>query len=114
MNTLLFILIAYGFSNIVVYGSIFHGLRTFLTKISPNFWGKLFSCMMCLPTWVGFLLSLTFFSPTIYHGLEDLTVFNLFVIPKEYSSIFFDGVLASGTVWLLHTTQEMMERAFSE
>jgi hypothetical protein len=114
MNTLLFILISYGFSNIVVYGSIFNGLRTFLDKLSPNFWGKLFNCMMCFPTWVGFFLSLTFFSPTIYYGLEDLTVFNLFVIPKEYSSIFFDGVLASGTTWLLHTGQEMMERAFEE
>ena len=114
MNTLLFILIAYGFSNIVVYGSIFDGLRTFLNKLSPNFWGKLFSCMMCFPTWVGFFLSLVFFSPTLYYGLEDLTVFNLFSVPKEYSSIFFDGVLASGTTWLIHTGQEMMERAFEE
>lgn len=109
MNTILFILIAYGFSNIVVYGSIFEDLRNYLNKISPKFWGKLFSCMLCFPTWVGFFLSLTFFSPTLNYGINDF-----WFIPKEITSIFFDGVLASGTTWLLHTLQEMMERAFQE
>jgi hypothetical protein len=114
MNTILFILIAYGFSNIVLYGSIFEGLRTFTNRVSPKFFGILFSCMMCFPTWVGFLLSLAYFSPTLYYGLNDLNMFNLFTIQKEFLSIFFDGVLASGTTWLIHTFQEMSERAFSE
>jgi len=114
MNTLLFILITYGLSNIVVYGSIFSEPREFLSRKSPNFWGKLFSCMMCFPTWAGFFLSLTFFSPTLHYGLTDLNVSNLFSIPKEYLSVFFDGMLASGTTWLLHTFQEMGERAFNE
>jgi hypothetical protein len=114
MNTLLFILIAYGLSNIIVYGSIFNEPRNFLNRKSPNFWGKLFSCMMCFPTWAGFFLSLTFFSPTLHYGMVDLNVFNLFSIPKEYLSVFFDGMLASGTTWLLHTIQEMAERAFNE
>jgi len=114
MNTLLFILISYGFSNIVVYGSIFKSLRDFLDRISPNFWGTLFSCMVCFPTWVGFFLSLTFFSPTIFYGLNDINIFNIFEIPKEYSSVFFDGVLASGATWLIHTFQEMCERAFTD
>ena len=108
MNTLLFILTAYGFSNIVVYGSIFEGLRNSLNRISPNFWGKLFSCMMCFPTWVGFFLSLTFFSPTLHYGLGD------FGFGNEYTYWFFDGVLVSGTTWVIHTFQEMMERAFPE
>ena len=114
MNTLLFILIAYGFSNIVVYGSIFEGFREFWKKVSPNLFGTLFSCMVCFPTWVGFLMSLTFFSPTLHYGLQDLSVFGWFEISKEISSVFWDGVLASGTTWLIHTGQEMMERAFSE
>jgi hypothetical protein len=114
MNTLLFILIAYGFSNIVVFGSIFDGLRNFLNNFSPNFFGKLFSCMLCFPTWVGFLLSVVFFSPTLYYGIKDLEFLSLFVIPKSVLSIFFDGILASGTTWLLHTFQEMMERSFPE
>jgi hypothetical protein len=86
MNTLLFILITYGFSNIVVYGSIFNGFREFWKNVNPNFFGTLFSCMVCFPTWAGFFMSLTFFS----------------------------GILVSGTTWLLHTGQEMMERAFQE
>lgn len=108
MNTLLFILTAYGFSNIVVYGSIFEGLRNSLNRISPAFWGKLFSCMMCFPTWAGFFLSIFFFSPTTYYGLAD------FGFGNQLTSVFFDGILASGTTWLLHTFQEMMERAFPE
>jgi len=107
MNTLLFILVTYGFSNIVVYGSIFKGMRNFLKKVSPNFWGELVSCMICFPTWVGFFLSLFFFSPTEYYGLGDV------VVPSVFTSVFFDGILASGTVWLIHTFQEMCERAFN-
>lgn len=109
MNTLLFILISYGLSNIVVYGSIFNGLREGLNNLSPNFWGKLVSCMMCFPTWAGFFLSLTFFSPSLHYGLNDFLIF-----PKEITSVFFDGMLASGTTWLLHTFQEAMERSFPE
>jgi len=108
MNTLLFILIAYGFSNIVVYGSIFESMRDYLDKINPIFLGKLVSCMLCFPTWVGFFLSLFFFSPTTYYGLGD------FGFGNNVTSVFFDGVLASGTTWVLHTFQEMMERAFSD
>jgi hypothetical protein len=109
MNTILFILICYGLSNIIVYGSIFDGLRTFLKRKSENFWGKLVSCMMCFPTWAGFFLSIVYFSPTLHYGLEDF-----FFIPKEVLSVFFDGMLASGSVWLLHTIQEMCERAFND
>jgi len=107
MNTILFILIAYGFSNIVVYGSIFEKLREFFKRINPGFLGDLFSCMMCFPTWVGFFLSLFFFSPTEYYGLGDM------VVPSVFTYVFFDGMLASGTVWLIHTFQEMCERAFN-
>jgi hypothetical protein len=109
MNTVLFILIAYGFSNIVVYGSIFSGMRDLFDERSPDFFGKLVNCMMCFPTWVGFFLSLTFFSPTLHYGLDDFWFF-----PKEFLSVFFDGVLASGTTWVIHTFQETMERAFPE
>jgi hypothetical protein len=108
MNTLLFILISYGFSNIVVFGSIFAGLRDFLDKHNPKFFGKLFSCMICFPTWVGFLLSFVFFSPTYHYWVGGY----FGSLPKEYVSFFFDGILASGTTWLIHTLQEMMERAF--
>ena len=108
MELLLFILVAYGISNIVVFGSIFESFRDFWKDLSPNFFGKLFGCMMCFPTWAGFFLSIFFFSPTMYYGLAD------FGFGNEYTSWFFDGILASGTTWVLHTFQEMMERAFPE
>jgi hypothetical protein len=87
MEVLLFILVAYGISNIVVFGSIFE------------------SCMMCFPTWAGIFLSLgahltgfTQFSPFAHYGLEMAPL-----------AIFLDGCLASGCVWLIHTLQEHFE-----
>ncbi len=105
MEIILTILVCYGISNIIVYGSIFEGLRDKLTLISPDFWGKLFSCMMCMPFWVGFILSLgsqistyTQFSPFYSNGLDNI-----------YISIFLDSCLLSGTTWLIHTLQEHFE-----
>jgi len=105
MEILLIILVGYGISNIVVFGSLFEGFRNFTDTISPNFFGKLFSCMMCTPWWVGFSLSLgtqltgyTQFSPFYSYGLECI-----------YVSIFLDACLISGTTWLIHTIQEHLE-----
>lgn len=112
MELLLFIFIAYGLSNILIYGSIFENFRNKMDKISPKFFGKLFSCFICLPTWVGFLGSFLIWSPTIHYGIvsEGINFFNLFTIPKELISTFLDGCLTSGIVWLIHTFQESMER----
>ena len=105
MELLLIMLVGYGISNIVVFGSLFEGFREFTSTISPNFFGKLFSCMMCTPWWVGFSLSLgaqltgfTQFSPFYSYGLESI-----------YISIFLDACLISGTTWLIHTVQEKLE-----
>ena len=54
-----FLLLSYGITNIAIFGSIFESWRNFCKKISPSFFGKLFSCPMCLSTWVGFTLSYT-------------------------------------------------------
>jgi hypothetical protein len=53
---------------------------------------------MCTSTWVGFFFSLVFFSPTI--DLVSIT----------YSNIFFDGLLASGSVWALNAFIEWFEK----
>lgn len=115
MKLALFIGIIYGISNILVFGSIFKGWRTFMEAFSPNFWGALFTCMICLPTWMGFLGSALIWSPTVEYGLvtEGLNVFHIFEIPKSVISVFLDGMLASGLVWLIHTFQESMERHFN-
>jgi len=110
MDLLVFLAIAYGASNIMVYSSIFEKWRNFWTKISPNFFGKLFGCMMCLPFWWGVILSITMYSPSYFmNGDQPMTFFGLFVVPSDYLSVFFDGCLASGSVWFLHTIQEKLE-----
>jgi len=105
MELLLIILVGYSISNIVVFGSIFEGLRKTAQYYSPTFFGKLLSCMMCTPWWVGFFLSVgsqitgyTEFSPFYNYGVE---------IP--YISVFLDSCLISGTTWLIHTVQEKLE-----
>jgi hypothetical protein len=100
MKLLLFILICYGTSNIMVFSSIFSKWRTFWLKVSPNFLGELFTCMICLPTWCGIILSLLIFSPTMtFLGVSSI-----------FFSALLDGIIASGAVWLIHTIQESLEK----
>lgn len=106
MEILVFILLSYGISNIIVFGSIFEGFRDFWDRVSPSFFGKLFGCMMCTPFWVGFILSLTF-NLMGYGELSPLKSIGVELIPL---AIFLDGCFTSGMVWLIHTFQEMLER----
>ena len=109
MITLIWILMAYGMSNILVYGSIFNGPRNFINKWAADeyapfhqfaaFVSSMLSCMMCTSTWVGFFMSLVLFSPTNY-------CFDANVV----SSIFFDGMLASGSVWAVNAIIEWFEK----
>ena len=108
MLLLIWILIAYGMTNILVYGSIFDTPRNFIkawgyTEGVPlqtffKFISDLISCVMCTSTWVGFFLSLSFYSPV---G----TMFNT----PEWFSIFLDGMLASGFVWGINSIIEWFE-----
>ena len=89
METLIWILSAYGMSQILVFGSIFD---------KPSiFFGDLLSCMMCTSTWIGFFFSIAFYSPTL----------TMVTIP--YSNVFFDGMLASGSVWAINAIIEWFE-----
>lgn len=109
---LIFILVAYGASNIMVYGSIFEKFRRLMGthKENPSFFGKLFGCMMCLPFWWGVLLSIFMYSPVLATGMvQDINIFGLFTINDYVISVFFDGCLASSSVWLIHTMQEHFE-----
>lgn len=107
LNLLIFILIAYGATNIMIYGSIFEGWRTLIGVYNEkkSFFGKLFGCFMCLSFWWGVILSLTLFSPT-------LTYIDLNFTPNvnKYLSLFFDACLTSGGVWLINSIQDRLER----
>jgi hypothetical protein len=101
-------LVAYGMTNILVYGSIFNGLRQSIHNwgnsdyMAFNGLGKflsgLISCVLCTSTWVGFFLSLTFFSPI--HNFIGL---------NEYVSVFFDGMFSAGSVWAINAIIEWFE-----
>jgi hypothetical protein len=103
---LLWMLIAYGMSNILVYGSIFNGVRNRINQNAiadsslQGFWvfvSDLLKCMMCTSTWVGFFLGLFVMSPTYY------------MFDVEYISWFFDGMFASGAVWAINAIVEWFE-----
>lgn len=105
MELLLIILVTYGISNIIVYGSIFENLREYAEFKSPDFFGKLLSCMMCTPFWVGFVLS----SVSNITGNENFSPFYGNGFENVYISLFLDSCLLSGTTWLIHTIQEKLE-----
>jgi len=107
MELIIWLIAAYGMSQILVYGSIFNGLRDGIHRwgenpLSPlNFMGVflsgLISCMMCTSTWVGFVMSFVW-SP-----------FNNVLEVHQAVSVFFDGMLASGGVWFINTIVEWFE-----
>ena len=101
----LFSVVVYGISNIVVYSTMFNWLREAFLKLNPKFLGKIFTCMMCFPTWCGFLIS------TILWCLHlgQLTPCGNWGITIPWLAIFLDGCIASGVTWVINTIQEYFE-----
>ena len=105
---LTWILSIYGLSNILVYGSIFNGPRNKINDLASKEWVKfhgfwvflsdMLKCMMCTPTWVGFFFGIFLYSP-VHHILQV----------SPWVSWFFDGMLASGSVWVINSIIEWFE-----
>jgi hypothetical protein len=108
MEILLFLLLVYGVSNIIVYNTIpiWEKIYNLIDRFSPRYLGKMLSCMMCCSTWVGFIFSFLF----ITLGYEQFSPFMSFGIDNIWFAVFLDGCIASGVTWILHTTQEALER----
>ena len=110
MNLLMWAVVAYGMTTILVYGSIFNGLRSWIHKnaipgqgwfiLQPifSFVSDLIKCMLCTSTWVGFFLSLAYFSPNV-----EIIGLNKFL------AVFFDGMLGAGFVWATNGVIEWFE-----
>jgi hypothetical protein len=108
VQLLLWMIMAYGISNILVYGSIFNGPRNFINKWGSNptapfqgfgeFLSKMLVCMMCCGVWIGFFYGIFLYSPV--HELLGVT---------DMVSWFFDGMLASGSVWAINAIVEWFE-----
>jgi hypothetical protein len=107
-NLLLWMIMCYGISNILVYGSIFNGPRNKINQwaadvdsIFQDFWiflSDMLKCMMCTPTWVGFFVGIFLYSPV-----------NHFLDVSIWISWFFDGMFASGSVWAINSIIEWFE-----
>ena len=105
---LLWMVMTYGISNILVYGSIFNGPRNKINKLAVDidtplqgFWeflADMLKCMMCTPTWVGFFFGSFLYSPV--HKILEVS---------SWVSWFFDGMLASGSVWAINSIIEWFE-----
>lgn len=110
MIILIFTLICYGACNNMIYGSVFEGFRNLLAKFGTGGYSlhKLFNCFMCLGTWMGFAIS----AILIHLGYAKLTPMGYYGLENIYLLIFLNGLLSGGAVWLTHTLQEALERAF--
>lgn len=103
------LLLSYGLSNILVFGSIFQSMRDMFQNAKLNwffpfsglgeFISGILSCMMCCSTWTGFFLGLVVYSPTAY----------MFGV-HPHISWFLDGILSSGGVWLINDVAEYLEK----
>ncbi len=107
MITILFILICYGACNNIIYGSLFEGFRNFLAKFGQGGYSfyKLFTCFMCLGTWMGFAVS----ALMTHFGYAHLTPMGSIGVDNLYLMIFLNGLVSAGGVWLMHTLQEALE-----
>lgn len=107
----LYIFAVYGFSNMMVFGSgpfkMFEKTREWSNNISPHF-GTLFSCMMCFPANIGWIVSLIdwFLLPTI-----AITPFNIMLIGTNlwWVALLGDCCLTSGAVWIIHNIESFFE-----
>lgn len=94
---LFWMLAAYGMTSILVWGSIFEGVREYI-KLKSKFFGDLISCTLCTSTWVGFFMSV------ILGGLCS-KMFNV----NPYIGFFFDGMFTAGAVWAINSIVEFYE-----
>ena len=105
---ILWMIMSYGMTNIIVYGSIFNKPRNAINELAADeltalngFWvfvSDMIKCMMCASTWIGFFFGIFVYSPV--HEILGVNVF---------ASWFFDGMLASGSVWAINSIIEWYE-----
>ena len=105
-----YIFVAFGFCNMVAFGSgpfrIFERIRDWSEGISEHF-GLLFKCMMCLPANFGWIVSLLnwFLIPVA------ITPFNIILAGTGlwWLAMILDCCFTTGVVWLLYVLDEWLE-----
>jgi hypothetical protein len=112
IKILIYILFAYGLSNLLVFGMGPYDLLDWIRNTAKKVFGKLgnmLDCMMCTSfniAWVTSLLNLLLI-PTL--PMTPMLILYGTVLPW-YVIIFCDACITSGTVWLINTVQEAFER----
>ena len=76
INFIIFLFAGYGFTNIVVNGDIFEGLKSRIKNDSIIF---MLNCMMCAGFWVGLIIA-PFFGINPIFGAFVISGFSSFVI----------------------------------
>ena len=99
METLIFFLIGWSITSILVNGSIFDGFRNYLLVKHPIF-AKLLSCMQCSGFWIGILLGSLATSGIILNPLCFLVEDS--GLPHQVLTILFYAFLNSGVSVLLN------------
>ena len=104
---------AYSISNMLVYFSgpfnIIDKFRNWISSKHETL-NELFSCMFCLPTNIGIILSII----SLVFMPFPITPFTLVFNHQYYLwpvIIVFDALYTGGIVYLIHTLQEYFERS---
>lgn len=92
-------------TSILVWGSIFDGLRNWISKHS-TFISDLLSCTLCTSTWVGFFLSIVLGSLTKNH-----ITLNYHEYLNNFIYTFMDGMFTAGAVWCVNSIVEFFEES---
>jgi hypothetical protein len=104
---ILWMILAYGTANVVVYGKIFSGVRQSIYDVGNTtlpmsgvfrFISEMIQCIMCFGVWLGFFLGLFVYSPV--HEILGV---------NQYVSWIFDGLLSSGSAWAINAIIEWFE-----
>lgn len=111
----IFSILSYSISNHFVFAHgpmhLYDKIRDIAAKIHTNL-GELFSCMICFPTWVGFVLSASNYWLLPNKLLTPFMMLGYGTMPW-WIIMILDGFFASGIVWLINTVQEALERSNS-
>lgn len=107
-----YILVAYGACNVIAFSDgpfyIFSKIREWAYNINSHF-GKMFSCMICLPAnfgWICSLLNLLLIS-------IPFTPFNIIFnsnVDLWYLILLCDGAFTTGIVYLIYIMNEYFEK----
>lgn len=106
----IYCIMVYGVCNAFVYFNgpfnIIDNFRNWIGSKNKTF-EELFSCMFCLPTNVGLILSIISLLSGVY-----FTPFNILFCDFDCIwplTVIFDGFFTGGVVYLIHTIQQRIE-----